>query len=280
MGKEAVRARGRPRVSANGTSTSSKVKNITNAETSKGAASRTSAAAPETSPPPATSASPSSASSSSSSKTEPRVYEDGLPRCGWLPAKPDPLYTQYHDDEWGVPVVGDDQRLFELLTLEGAQAGLSWQTVLHKREGYRRVFHGFDLARVAAMRDAEITAALADPGIVRNRLKVHATVANAKAILEMQRAGGSFSDYVWSHAPGGEAIVNTFRSLSEYPSATPLSKSMSVDLKKRGFRFVGPTIMYAFLQACGVVIDHSARCFRAGRITTTAAAAGVGKAKK
>jgi DNA-3-methyladenine glycosylase I len=176
-----------------------------------------------------------------------------MQRCGWVPLD-DPLYVAYHDEEWGVPE-HDDRRLFELLTLEGAQAGLSWSTILHKRVGYRAVFEGFDPARVAQLDPAVL---LGDARIVRNRLKVESTVSNARAVLEL----GSLDDYLWEFV-GGEPIVNRPRTLAEVPAQTELSRALSKDLKKRGFRFVGPTVCYAFMQATGLVDDHVADCFRA-----------------
>jgi DNA-3-methyladenine glycosylase I len=176
-----------------------------------------------------------------------------MKRCAWVPLE-DPLYVAYHDEEWGTPE-HDERRLFELLTLEGAQAGLSWSTILHKREGYRRAFRGFDPAKVARL-DADKL--LQDAGIVRNRLKVESAISNARAVLEL----GSLDEYLWSFV-GGEPIVNRPRTLAEIPAETPLSKALSKDLKKRGFRFVGPTVCYAFMQAVGLVDDHTVDCFRA-----------------
>ena len=178
-----------------------------------------------------------------------------MKRCAWVP-EGDPDYVAYHDDEWGVPS-RDDRHLFEMLTLEGAQAGLSWSTILRKREGYRKAFANFDAAKVARFTDKDVERLLADPGIVRNRLKVESTVNNAQRIAELD----SLSDYLWSFV-GGEPKVNRFRKLSELPSETAESKAMSKDLKKRGFRFVGPTVCYAFMQACGLVNDHTVDCFR------------------
>jgi len=166
----------------------------------------------------------------------------------------------YHDEEWGVPT-RDDRLLFELLTLEGAQAGLSWSTILRKREGYRRAFAGFDPATVARFTERDVERLLADPGIVRNRLKVESTVANAARVLEVQDAEGSFSGYLWSFV-GGEPVVGGWRTLAELPAETELSRALSKDLKRRGFRFVGPTVCYAFLQAAGFVNDHTVDCFR------------------
>jgi DNA-3-methyladenine glycosylase I len=166
----------------------------------------------------------------------------------------------YHDEEWGVPVY-DDRTLFELLILEGAQAGLSWSTILNKREGYRRAFDGFDVAKVAQYDGCAIRALLTDPGIVRNQLKVASTITNAQAFLEVQAERGSFSDYIWSFV-GGRPIQNQWRMLAEIPGTTPLAATISKDLKKRGFRFVGPTIVYAHMQATGMVNDHLVDCFR------------------
>ena len=181
-----------------------------------------------------------------------------LNRCPW--AGSDPLYQAYHDDEWGVPV-HDDRTLFEFLILEGAQAGLSWITILRKRDAYRRAFAGFDPAAVAAFDEAKIAALLADPGIVRNRLKIRATVDNAHAFLAVQREFGSFDAYVWEFV-GGRPIVNQWATLAEVPAETATSRALSADLKRRGFRFVGPTIMYAYMQAVGLVNDHLVTCFR------------------
>ena len=178
-----------------------------------------------------------------------------MKRCAWVP-EADPDYVAYHDDEWGVPS-HDERHLFEMLTLEGAQAGLSWSTILRKREGYRKAFADFDAAKVARFSDTKVERLLADPGIVRNRLKVESTVNNARRVLELD----SLSDYIWSFVDG-EPKVNRFRKLSELPAETAESKAMSKDLKKRGFRFVGPTVCYAFMQACGLVNDHTVDCFR------------------
>ncbi len=180
-------------------------------------------------------------------------------RCGWVPAD-QPPYLAYHDEEWGVPV-HDDPRLFEMLTLEGAQAGLSWSTILNKREGYRSAFAGFDPAKVARFRPAKVERLLQDPGIVRNRMKVESAVNNARRVAEVQRELGSLDEYLWSFV-NGEPIVGRFRALGDIPSETPESGAMSKDLKKRGFAFVGPTVCYAFMQACGLVNDHVTDCFR------------------
>lgn len=166
----------------------------------------------------------------------------------------------YHDEEWGVPQ-HDDGRLFEKLVLEGAQAGLSWITILRKREAYRRVFHGFDPAKVAAMTDAELEAALQDPGIVRNRLKVFSARANARAFLAVQREFGSFDTFLWSFV-GGTPKVNHPRTLAEVPPVSPEAEALSRALKKRGFTFVGPTIMHAYMQSMGLVDDHLTTCWR------------------
>ena len=179
-------------------------------------------------------------------------------RCGWC--GDDPLYVAYHDEEWGVPQ-HDDRRLFEKLVLEGAQAGLSWITVLRKREAYRKAFHGFDPGKVAAMTDAELEAVLLDPGIVRNRLKVFSARKNARAFLAVQREFGSFDAFVWSFV-GGAPKVNRPRTLAEVPAVTPEAEALSRALKKRGFTFVGPTIMYAYMQSMGLVDDHVATCWK------------------
>jgi DNA-3-methyladenine glycosylase I len=180
-------------------------------------------------------------------------------RCPWGNATP--LYRAYHDEEWGVPL-HQDRRLFEMLVLEGAQAGLSWRTILEKRAHYRKVFDGFDPKKVARYDKKKIAALLADAGIVRNRLKVESAVTNARAFLAVQKEHGSFDAYLWAWS-GGKPIVNRPTSLREVPSRTPLSDALSKDLKQRGFRFVGSTIVYAFLEAVGVVDDHVATCFKA-----------------
>ena len=180
-------------------------------------------------------------------------------RCGWVPLT-DPVYLAYHDHEWGVPV-HDDVPLFEMLTLEGAQAGLSWSTILKKREGYRRAFASFDAAKVARFGPAKVQKLLEDPGIVRNRLKVESTVANAKATLAAQDEFGSLDAYLWRFVDGAP-IVGRWRDFSDIAPETAESSAMSKDLKTRGFRFVGPTICYAFMQAAGLVNDHVLDCFR------------------
>jgi DNA-3-methyladenine glycosylase I len=182
-----------------------------------------------------------------------------MKRCAWAPLD-NPVYLAYHDDEWGVPV-HDDRRLFEMLVLEGAQAGLSWSTILNKREGYRRAFADFDPTIVARFGTRKVDRLLADPSIVRNRLKVESTVANARAVLGVQDQDGSLDGYLWSFV-GSAPKVNRFRSLADIPAETRESKAMSKDLKRRGFRFVGPTVCYAFMQACGLVNDHVTTCFR------------------
>lgn len=180
-------------------------------------------------------------------------------RCPWG-IEGDPLYLQYHDEEWGVPSHAD-RHLFELLVLEGAQAGLSWATILHKREGYRRAFLGFDPERVARFGPRDVERLLSDPGIVRNRAKVEAAVANARATLDVREELGSLDAYLWGFV-GGKPIQGTWRILSELPAQTAESAAMSRDLKRRGFRFVGPTVCYAFMQAVGMVNDHLVDCFR------------------
>jgi DNA-3-methyladenine glycosylase I len=180
-------------------------------------------------------------------------------RCGWVPLD-DPLYVAYHDDEWGLPV-HDDRHLFEMLTLEGAQAGLSWSTILRKRAGYRKAFAGFDPAKVARFSPAKVERLLRDPGIVRNRLKVESAVDNAARVLDVQREVGSLDALLWSYV-GGKPIVGRFRSMWDIQPETAESRAMSSGLKKRGFRFVGPTVCYAFMQACGLVNDHVTTCFR------------------
>jgi DNA-3-methyladenine glycosylase I len=177
-------------------------------------------------------------------------------RCGWAPAS-DPLYLAYHDEEWGVPA-HSEAHLFEMLTLEGAQAGLSWATILHKREGYRAAFAGFDAAAVARFTPAKVERLLREPSIVRNRLKVESTVSNARAIVALRKTDQSLDTLLWEFA----AAPVRRRSLADIPAETPASKAMSKELKRRGFRFVGPTVCYAFMQACGLVNDHVTTCFR------------------
>ncbi len=184
-------------------------------------------------------------------------------RCPW--ATDDPLYIAYHDREWGVPL-HDDRALFEFLVLEGAQAGLSWLTILRKRENYRRAFDGFDPAAVARFDEARVAALLDDPGIIRNRLKINAAVGNARAFLKVQDEFGSFAAYMWAFV-GGRPIVNRWESLRQVPAQTAESRALSQDLKRRGFSFVGPTIMYAHMQAVGMVNDHLVGCFRHAAVT-------------
>ena len=179
-------------------------------------------------------------------------------RCAW--AGSDPLYMAYHDEEWGVPL-HDDRRLFEMLILEGAQAGLSWITILRKRAAYRKAFDNFDPQKVARYRQARIERLLANEGIVRNRLKVEGAVRNAKAFLDVQREFGTFDAYIWRFV-GGHPIQNSRQAMKDVPPTTPESDAMSRDLKKRGFTFVGSTICYAFMQATGLVNDHVVDCFR------------------
>lgn len=179
-------------------------------------------------------------------------------RCAWCGA--DPLYVRYHDEEWGVPV-HDDRHLFEMLNLEGAQAGLSWITILRKREGYRKAFSNFDATRIVRYKPEKLEKLRQDAGIVRNRLKISAVVDNARAYLAVQKEFGSFDRYIWGFVDG-KPIVNHFTKLSQVPPKTPLSDAMSKDLKKRGFRFVGSTICYAFMQAVGMVDDHMADCWK------------------
>jgi DNA-3-methyladenine glycosylase I len=179
-------------------------------------------------------------------------------RCSW--ATSDPLYIEYHDREWGVPQ-HDDTRLFELLILEGAQAGLSWITILRKRDHYRKAFNGFDVKRIAKYDQRKVTALLSNPGIVRNRLKVAASIQNARSFLEVQEEFGSFDRYIWKFV-NGKPKKNSWKKLEEVPAKTTESDAMSKDLKRRGFKFVGSTICYAFMQATGMVNDHLTTCFK------------------
>ena len=183
-------------------------------------------------------------------------------RCAW--AGREPLMQQYHDEEWGVPV-HDDRLLFEFLILEGAQAGLSWRTILARREGYRRAFDGFDPAKVAAYGPADVARLLADEGIIRNRLKIHAAVTNAQRFMAIQQEFGSFDAYIWGFTNGRTLRRSGVVTMEDIPATTVESEAMSKDLKRRGFRFVGPTICYAFMQAVGIVNDHATGCFRASR---------------
>ena len=184
-------------------------------------------------------------------------------RCAWPVGE---LYIAYHDNEWGVPV-HDDRTLFEFLILEGAQAGLSWSTVLKKREGYRALFDNFDAAKIARYDTRKIEKLLADARIVRNRLKVESAVTNARALLQVQDEFGSFDAYIWQFT-GGKTTVNRWKSLKELPAKTAESDAMSKDLKKRGFKFTGSTICYAFMQAIGMVNDHTVDCFRYQQVGT------------
>jgi DNA-3-methyladenine glycosylase I len=179
-------------------------------------------------------------------------------RCAW--AETSPLMMAYHDTEWGVPL-HDDRRLFEAIILDGAQAGLSWETILKKRENYRRAFHDFDAAKMARYTQKDMRRLLSDPGIVRNRLKITSAIKNAQGFLEIQEECGSFDRYLWQFV-NGRTITNRFRTMKEIPAKTEESEAMSKDLKKRGFSFVGPTICYAMMQAAGMVNDHTTSCFR------------------
>jgi DNA-3-methyladenine glycosylase I len=190
------------------------------------------------------------------------MSEDEKIRCAWPGS--DPLYRRYHDREWGVPLY-NDRRLFEFLVLEGAQAGLSWITILRKRAAYREAFHNFDYQRVARYTERDVRRLLGNPGIVRNELKIRSAIRNAKAYLEVRREFGTFSKYMWSfvdHAP----VRNRWRSMKQLPARTAVSDALSADLKKRGFNFVGSTIMYAHMQAVGMVNDHVIDCFRHAEI--------------
>lgn len=184
--------------------------------------------------------------------------QKSMKRCAWV--SDDPLMITYHDREWGVPLY-NDRKLFELLILEGAQAGLAWVTVLRKRENFRKAFHGFDSTVIARYSNKNVKRLLDDPGIIRNRLKIEATIINAKKFLEVQNEFGSFHRYIWQFT-GGKPIKHKFKSSSEIPSTTAESDAMSRDLRKRGFKFVGSTICYAFMQAAGMVNDHTIDCFR------------------
>lgn len=179
-------------------------------------------------------------------------------RCGWSIS--DPLMIDYHDNEWGVPV-HDDRKHFEMIVLDGAQAGLSWQTVLKKREAYREAFDNFDPKKVARYDERKIEELLNNPGIIRNRLKVSSAIKNANAFLEVRKEFGTFDKYIWQFV-GGSPMHNTWKSLKELPAKTPESDAMSKDMKKRGFNFVGSTICYAYMQAAGMVNDHTVECFR------------------
>lgn len=178
-------------------------------------------------------------------------------RCGWCGT--DPVYIKYHDEEWGKPVY-DDRLLFEFLILEGAQAGLSWITILRRREGYRKAFANFDAAKVAQFRESDIERLMQDTGIIRNRLKIQAAITNAKLFLAIQKEFGSFADFIWGYLPGKKPIINYHRTLKEVPPRSELSDRISKDMKKRGFKFFGTTICYAHMQATGMVNDHLIDC--------------------
>ena len=186
-----------------------------------------------------------------------------MKRCAWVPES-DPLYVAYHDEEWGVPS-HDERHLFEMLVLEGAQAGLSWSTILRKRENYRRAFAGWGIEKVARFGERDVERLLGDAGIVRNRLKIESAIANARAALE----AGSLDELLWSFVDGAP-LRNGWKTLAEIPAETAESKAMSKELKRRGFRFVGPTICYAFMQACGLVNDHTADCSRYDEVAVRA----------
>lgn len=183
---------------------------------------------------------------------------DPRSRCTWCGT--DPLYCAYHDEEWGVPL-HDERALFEFLILEGAQAGLSWFTILKKREGYRRAFHHFDVERIARYGEADVARLMADAGIVRNRLKIESTITNARAALALRETAGGLDAYFWNFVDG-RPIDNAWKGIGQVPASTPLSDAISKDLKKRGFKFVGSTIVYAHMQATGMVNDHTVDCFR------------------
>lgn len=182
-----------------------------------------------------------------------------MEKCDWCLGK-FPEYEKYHDEEWGVPVY-DDKKHFEFLILEGAQAGLSWSTILKKREGYRNAFSNFDPHAVAAFQENEIIRLIEDPSIIRNRLKINGAVNNAQKFLAIQEEFGSFSNYIWDFVDN-KPIINRWKSLQEVPATSPVSDELSKDLKKRGFKFVGSTVIYAHLQACGLINDHLIKCFR------------------
>lgn len=178
-------------------------------------------------------------------------------RCGWCGN--DPLYQAYHDQEWGKPVY-DDQTLFEFLILEGAQAGLSWITILRRRDNYRQAFAGFDVQKVAAFNQDDVDRLLQDSGIIRNKLKIASSITNAAAFIKLQEEFGSFSKYIWAYLPEGKPLVNNFKSMAELPARTEISDAISKDMKKRGFKFFGTTICYAHMQATGMVNDHIIGC--------------------
>lgn len=190
-----------------------------------------------------------------------------LKRCGWAEGDPlngDALMQAYHDEEWGVPV-HDDRKLLEHLILDGAQAGLSWRTILHRREGYRRAFHNFDARRIAAFGRKDVRRLLKDSGIIRNRAKIHSAIQNTRAFLEIQKEFGSFDRYIWGFIDGTKRSRRRAKTFRDLPVTSPAAERMSADLRRRGFNFVGPTICYAFMQASGMVDDHLAGCFRIER---------------
>ena len=187
-------------------------------------------------------------------------FMNKIKRCAWVP-EGNPLYQKYHDEEWGIPV-HDDRKLFEMLILEGAQAGLSWETVLKKREGYRKAFKNFEVQKCARMSDEALEKLMQDPEIIRNRLKIFSVRKNALAFMLIQKEFGSFSNYIWKFV-GGKPINNHFSSISQVPAKSDISDKISKDLKKRGMSFVGSTIIYAYMQAVGLVNDHMTGCFRA-----------------
>lgn len=190
-------------------------------------------------------------------------YLINMHRCTWVPTN-NSEYQKYHDEEWGVPVF-DDIKLFEFLVLEGAQAGLSWNTILKRRNGYKNAFANWDVQKVANFDEADMTRLLADPGIIRNKLKVRSTINNAQKFLEVQKEFQSFAKYMWQFV-NGKPIKNSWKAVSEYPALTELSKTISKDLQRRGFTFVGPTIIYAHMQATGMVNDHTVNCFRYNQV--------------
>jgi len=193
--------------------------------------------------------------------------EDGKGRCAWV-ANASPRMVAYHDEQWGVPV-RDDRQLFAKLILDGAQAGLSWSTILAREEGYYRAFHGLDPARIARYGEKDVARLLADPGIIRNRAKVRSAIANARAYLKLQKDEGSFADWLWRFVDG-TPVRNRWRNTKQVPAETPLSQAVSKALRERGFTFVGPTIVYAFMQAVGMVNDHLVTCYRHAEVEARA----------
>jgi len=200
-----------------------------------------------------------------------KVGPDGRPRCGWV--TDDPLYLRYHDEEWGVPV-WDDRRLFEFLVLETFQAGLSWLTILRKREAFRRAFAGFDPEKVARFGEQQVGRLMEDASIVRNRRKIDAAIANARAFLAVREAEGSFAEWMWGFVDGAP-LVNHWRRDEDVPAEVPLSRKISRELRARGFRFVGPVVVYAHMQATGMVMDHVVPCFRHRELVETLERGGV-----